>query len=116
MVAVTLPALNPAVAATAAVMVGAGGLSVAPASGAPLAPPRATQPPASHPLPAVVPAAVKPAEPGATATREHGASQAALAAGSVAGATNGAGRSVSGASRASGRSGAGSAWIRAPPR
>ena len=112
----TLPALSPVVAATAVVMVGAGGLSVAPASGAPLPPPRATHPPASHPLPAVLPAAVLPAEPGANAARERGAGQAALAAGSVASATSGAERSVSGESRASGRSGAGSVRIRAPPR
>ena len=116
MVAVTLPALSPFVAATAVVMVGAGGLSVAPASGAPLPPPRATHPPASHPLPAVLPAAVLPAEPGANAARERGAGQAALAASSVASATSGAERSVSGESRASGRSGAGSVRIRAPPR
>jgi hypothetical protein len=113
---VTLPALNPVLAATAAVMAGAGGLSVAPASGAPLPPPRATHPPASHPLSAVLPAAAVPAEPGANAAREHGAGQTGLAASSVAGATSGAERSVGGASRTSGRSGAGSARIRAPPR
>ena len=116
MITVTLPALNPAVAATAVVMVGAGGLAVAPASGAPLPPPRATHPPASHPLPAVLPAVALPAEPGANAAREHGAGQAGLAASSVAGATSGAERSVGGAGRASGRSGAGSVRIRAPPR
>ena len=112
----TLPALNPAVAATAVVMVGAGGLSVAPASGSPLPPPRATHPPASHPLPAVLPAAVLPAEPGATAARERGAAPAVLAASSVAGATSGAERPAGGESRAPGRSGAGSVRIRAPPR
>jgi hypothetical protein len=116
MVAVTLPALSPVVAATAVVVVGAGGLSVAPASGAPLPPPRATHPPASHPLPAVLPAVVLPAEPGATAARGHGAGQAGLAASSVAGATSGAERWVGGESRAPGRSGAGSVRIRAPPR
>jgi hypothetical protein len=116
MVAVTLPALSPVVAATAVVVVGAGGLSVAPASGAPLPPPRATHPPASHLLPAVLPAVALPAEPGATAARGHGAGQAGLAASSVAGATSGAERSVGGGSRAPGRSGAGSVRIRAPPR
>jgi hypothetical protein len=116
MVTVTLPALSPFVAATAVVMAGAGGLSVAPASGAPLPPPRATHPPASHPLPAVLPAVVRPAGPGANAAREHGAGQAELAASSVAGATRGAERWVGGESRASGRSGAGSVRIRAPPR
>jgi hypothetical protein len=115
MVCVTLPALNPAVAATAVVMVGAGGLSVAPASGSPLPPPRATHPHASHLLPAVMPAVVRPAEPGATAARGHGAGPAGLAASSVAGATSGAGRPVSGESRAAGRSSAGSVRIRAPP-
>jgi hypothetical protein len=116
MVGVTLPALNPAVAATAVVMVGAGGLSVAPAAGAPLPPPRATHPPASHLLPAVVPVVARAAEPGANAARGHGAGQAGLAASSVAGATSGAERPASGESRASGRSGAGSVRIRAPPR
>ena len=116
MVTVTLPALSPVVAATAVVAAGAGGLSVAPASGARLPPPRATHPPASHPLPAVLPAAALPAEPGANAAREHGAGPAALAASSVAGATSGAERSVGGAGRASGRSRAGSVRIRAPPR
>jgi hypothetical protein len=116
MVAVTLSALSPVVAATAVVAVGAGGLSVAPASGAPLPPPRATHPPASHPLPAVTPAVVLPAGPGANAAREHGAGQAGLAASSVAGATSGAERSVGGESRTPGRSGAGSVRIRAPPR
>jgi hypothetical protein len=115
MFGVTLPAFNPAVAATAAVMVGAGGLSVAPASGSQLPPPRATHPPASHPLPAVMPAIARPAEPGATAARVHGAGSAGLAASSVAGATSGAERLASGASRASGRSSAGSVRIRAPP-
>jgi hypothetical protein len=113
---VTLPALNPAVAATAVVMVGAGGLSVAPASGSPLPPPRATHPPASHPLPAVLPAVASPAEPGATAARERGTGPAVLAASSVAGATSGAGRPAGGESRAPGRSGAGSVRIRAPPQ
>jgi hypothetical protein len=116
MVDVTLPALSPFVAATAVVVVGAGGLSVAPASGAPLPPPRATHPPASHPLPAVWPAVVLPAEPGATAARGPGAGQAGLAASSAARATGGAERSVSGEGRSSGRSGAGSTRIRAPPR
>jgi hypothetical protein len=115
MVAVTMPALNPAIAATAVVMVGAGGLSVAPAAGAPLPPPRATHPPASHPRSAVVPAAARPAEPGANAARGHGAGQAGLAASSVAGATIGAERPASGESRGCGRSSAGSARIRAPP-
>ena len=112
----TLPTLNPAVAATAVVMVGAGGLSVAPAFGSPLPPPRATHPPASHPLPAVLPAVASPAEPGATAARERGAGQAVLAASSVAGATSGAGRPAGGEGRAPGRSGAGSVRIRAPPQ
>ena len=116
MVGVTLPALNPAVAATAVVMVGAGGLSVAPASGSPLPPPRATHPPASHPVPAVLPAVARPAEPGATAARGHGAGSAGLAASSVAGATSGAERSVGGVGRAPGRSSAGSVRIRAPPQ
>jgi hypothetical protein len=116
MVEVTLPALSPLVATTAVVAVGAGGLSVAPASGAPLPPGRATHPPASHPPPAVLPAVVRPAEPGANAARERGAGQTALAASSVASATSGAERSAGGESRASGRSGAGSVRIRAPPR
>jgi hypothetical protein len=116
MVTVTLPALSPVVAATAVVVMGAGGLSVAPASGAPLPPPRATHLPASHPLPAVLPAVALPAEPGATAARGHGAGQAGLAARTVAGATSGAQRSVGGVGRAPGRSGAGSVRIRAPPR
>jgi hypothetical protein len=115
MVPVTLPALSPYVAATAVVMAGAGGLSVAPAFGAPLPHPRATHPPASHPLPAVLPAVVRPTEPGANAARGPGAGQAGLAASSVASATSGAERSVSGESRPTGRSGAGTARIRAPP-
>jgi hypothetical protein len=113
---VTLPALSPYVAATAVAMAGAGGLSVAPASGAPLPSPRATHPPASHPLPAVLPAVALPAEPGAKAARGPGAGQAGLAASSVVGATGGTERSVSGESRPAGRSGAGTARIRAPPR
>ena len=116
MVAVTLPALSPYVAATAVAMAGAGGLSVAPASGAPLPPPRATHPHAPHPLPGVLPAVALPAEPGATAARGPGAGQAGLAASSVASATSGVERSVSGESRDAGRSGAGSTRIRAPPR
>ena len=114
MVPVTLPALSPYVAATAVVMAGAGGLSVAPASGAPLPHPRATHPPVSHPS-AVLPAVVRPTEPGANAARGPGAGQAGLAASSVASATCGAERSVSGESRPTGRSGAGTARIRAPP-